>query len=423
MTSSGQLRRAWITAAIPLLAVILIGVLFTTLRSGGNQVASAAAQAEPVTAPTKSESTVVAATSKVPENQALASEEFSAEEIVAIVGDAVITRNDLKEAVTIDALMAELARQSPTNAAKIVEQLINTEVVLQRADGAATQQEIIAALEGLLATHSRTFDDLAAALATNDIPQERFDRYFSRLVSANAYLYSQQAAAGVAAPVLLRSWQQETRISFGSIAASLFDAVQTPTTSSEIAAAPDKGTLAQPPIEPTAESIADSITDSIVDAPAEPFDLEPDEPRGVETGQIAPDFALPELSKDFATKNLHNFRGSPSVLSFWTTWCPYCLRQTPTLVEAHRQWGEQGIQFVGVNVKEDPSVVEPYVQQHGIEYPILLDADGAVASAYAVQGYPTTYFLDKNNRIVARHVGALTKEQLQNYLLALRPAE
>ncbi|MCL4829583.1 MAG: TlpA family protein disulfide reductase [Caldilinea sp.] len=329
----------------------------------------------------------------------------------------------MKEAVTIDALMAELARQSPTNAAKIVEQLINTEVVLQRADGAATQQEIIAALEGLLATHSRTFDDLAAALATNDIPQERFDRYFSRLVSANAYLYSQQAATGVAAPVLLRSWQQETRISFGSIAASLFDAVQTPTTSSEIAAAPDKGTLAQPPIEPTAESIADSITNSIVDAPAEPFDLEPDEPRGVETGQIAPDFALPELSKDFATKNLHNFRGSPSVLSFWTTWCPYCLRQTPTLVEAHRQWGEQGIQFVGVNVKEDPSVVEPYVQQHGIEYPILLDADGAVASAYAVQGYPTTYFLDKNNRIVARHVGALTKEQLQNYLLALRPAE
>ncbi|MFN3335419.1 MAG: TlpA family protein disulfide reductase, partial [Caldilinea sp.] len=97
--------------------------------------------------------------------------------------------------------------------------------------------------------------------------------------------------------------------------------------------------------------------------------------------------------------------------------------QTPTLVEAHRQWREEGIQFVGVNVKEDFSVVEPYVQQHGIEYPILLDADGAVASVYAVQGYPTTYFLDGNNRIVARHVGALTKEQLQNYLLALRLAQ
>lgn len=419
MISSRQFRRTWITAAIPLLAVILIGILLTTLRSGGSQAASAAAQVESVAAPPKSESTTATATSNVPARQASASEKPAVEEIVAIVGGAAITRNDLKEAAAIDALMAGLARQSPTNAARIVEQLINTEVVLQRADGVATQQEVIAALEDLLAMHNRTFDDLTAALAANGIPLERFDRYFSRLVSANAYLYSQQAATGVAAAVLLQSWQQDTQISFGSVASSLLDAVQAPMASSEIAAAPVEAAFAQPPIEPTVESTVEST----VDSPAEPFVIEPDEPRGVETGQLAPDFALPKLSEDFAIKNLHNFRGSPIVLSFWTTWCPYCLRQTPTLVEAHRQWREHGIQFVGVNVKEDFSVVEPYVQQHGIEYPILLDADGAVASVYAVQGYPTTYFLDGNNRIVARHVGALTKEQLQNYLLALRPAE
>jgi hypothetical protein len=67
--------------------------------------------------------------------------------------------------------------------------------------------------------------------------------------------------------------------------------------------------------------------------------------------------------------------------------------------------------------------VTPYLAEHAIEYPVLLDRDGATAGAYAVQGYPTTYFLDNSARIVARHVGALTEEQLNNYLHMLRPAE
>ena len=59
--------------------------------------------------------------------------------------------------------------------------------------------------------------------------------------------------------------------------------------------------------------------------------------------------------------------------------------------------------------------------RHQIEYPILLDEQGSIAAEYAVQGYPTTYFLDSDNRIVARNIGALTGEQLNTYLQMLPP--
>jgi peroxiredoxin len=93
------------------------------------------------------------------------------------------------------------------------------------------------------------------------------------------------------------------------------------------------------------------------------------------------------------------------------------------MVDAHRRWESLGVQFVGINVRENSDPVDTYVTQHGITYPILLDVDGAVAAEYAIQGFPTTYFLDANLRIVARQVGALTSEQLDAYLRALRSAE
>ncbi len=104
--------------------------------------------------------------------------------------------------------------------------------------------------------------------------------------------------------------------------------------------------------------------------------------------------------------------GQPTVLSFWTTWCPYCRRQTPVLVDAYQQYAGDGIRFVGINVKEDHGVVEKYLTKNGVDYPIALDADGQVASDYNVRGFPTTIFLDAEGRIVARHVGALDEANL-----------
>ena len=117
--------------------------------------------------------------------------------------------------------------------------------------------------------------------------------------------------------------------------------------------------------------------------------------------------------------DLEQLAGKPVVLSFWTTWCPYCRAQTPILVAAHAAHAAQGIQFIGINVSEQQAQVRDYLGANGISYPIALDANGQVAGLYNVTGYPTTYFLDAEGRVVVRHLGQLTPEQLEVYMQTL----
>lgn len=141
---------------------------------------------------------------------------------------------------------------------------------------------------------------------------------------------------------------------------------------------------------------------------------------GTATGNFAPEFSA-ALATGEGTLTLADLKGKPTLLSFWTTWCPYCLRQTPLLVEAHSRWAGAGVNgagvnFAGVNVGEASAQVLPYLESHAIDYPSGLDENGAIAAAYAVRGFPTTYFLDAEGRVVARHVGQLSAEDIDSYL-------
>ncbi|MEZ4635743.1 MAG: TlpA disulfide reductase family protein [Caldilineaceae bacterium] len=139
--------------------------------------------------------------------------------------------------------------------------------------------------------------------------------------------------------------------------------------------------------------------------------------RGTAPGLLAPEFDLPRLADsetDAERLSFADLPGAPTVLSFWTTWCPYCRRQTPVLVDASSRYAN--VRFVGIDVKEDATLVRSYVEDNQIPYAIALDTDGAVAEEFMVRGFPTTYFLDAEGRVVARHVGQLTTELLDDYL-------
>jgi thiol-disulfide isomerase/thioredoxin len=136
----------------------------------------------------------------------------------------------------------------------------------------------------------------------------------------------------------------------------------------------------------------------------------------VGVGQLAPSFALSTLAGPQKEMTFDDLLGVPTVLSFWTTWCPYCLQQTPVMVAGAARTAGQNVQFIGIDVKEQAGVVADYAAQHAIPYPILLDTDGSTAAAYAVTGYPTTYFLDAAGRIVALQIGAMSEAQLAEHL-------
>ena len=76
-------------------------------------------------------------------------------------------------------------------------------------------------------------------------------------------------------------------------------------------------------------------------------------------------------------------------------------------------------EIVAVNLREDPDKVASFVESFGMRFPVLLDSDAKVGSAYYVRSIPTSLFLDAEGRINDIHIGTLTEDALLQYLEAL----
>src|SRR5690606_34966791 len=142
-------------------------------------------------------------------------------EPLAIVNGAAVFASDLEDAIAIDAVMASLAEQSPTSPALLLEQLINTRLVVQDAGGNLPVIDIAAYVAAILQARGREPSMLDQALAAASIDRERFDTFVSQLAVADALARTQQAATGQAPADYVRELQQRAQISFGSEASAI----------------------------------------------------------------------------------------------------------------------------------------------------------------------------------------------------------
>lgn len=91
---------------------------------------------------------------------------------------------------------------------------------------------------------------------------------------------------------------------------------------------------------------------------------------------------------------------TPAALYFFTTWCGYCSQALPQIKAAAEQAVKRGWRVYGIDVNEGPEKVGPYVQRNQINFPVLLDQQGAVSRQYGIAGYPTFILIDENANIV-----------------------
>jgi len=338
-----------------------------------------------------------------------------AADVVAQVNGQIIDREVLQAMQASDRAMIELLGGTSPSGNDVLDRLVNGELVWQAAQVAGfalDQDRIDQQLQDFLAAKGKSMAELEPALAANAVSVDDFKTYFRRLVLIDQFSQAQAQTHGVTVSEYLRQLQQEARISFGPAAEeALAQSVNAP----QAMPSKEQATPTQVAGSDSPESSTEVVAETPTTAPA-------DVPRGTGTGQYAPLFDLPVLNypaADFLT--LGDLAGKPTLLSFWTTWCPYCRAQTPVLVDAQARYGES-VQFVGINVKENQQTVQNYVNSNDMRYPIALDFDGRVAGRYGVAGFPTTYFLDAEGRIVARHVGQLSSEKAEDYLQQLLTA-
>jgi cytochrome c biogenesis protein CcmG, thiol:disulfide interchange protein DsbE len=130
-------------------------------------------------------------------------------------------------------------------------------------------------------------------------------------------------------------------------------------------------------------------------------------------GSRAADFTLDQLGGD-AVK-LSDLKGKPVVMNFWATWCPPCKEEMP-LLEKYAQQHAGQVTFLGVDYAEKEDVVQQFITQAGVTFPILLDRAGIVSDLYYVRNYPITFFIDSDGVVRAQHMGLLSEDLMDRYL-------
>lgn len=118
----------------------------------------------------------------------------------------------------------------------------------------------------------------------------------------------------------------------------------------------------------------------------------------------APEFALPDLRG--SVHRLSDFRGKVVLLNIWITSCPPCREEMPSMEVLSRRMAEKDFVVLGVSQDEEGrAAVQPFVDQFGITFPVLLDPRGEVGRKFGVTGYPETFIIDKDGTVLEHHIG------------------
>lgn len=105
------------------------------------------------------------------------------------------------------------------------------------------------------------------------------------------------------------------------------------------------------------------------------------------------------------TVKLSDFNGKVVFLNFWTTWCPTCRVEMPSMEKLHNRFKDEDFIMLAVDLKESVGTVKAFREKYKLSFPILMDTDGKYANLYGVRSIPTTYVLHKNGGIVGKAFG------------------
>lgn len=142
-------------------------------------------------------------------------------------------------------------------------------------------------------------------------------------------------------------------------------------------------------------------------------------------GVSAPDFELASL--DGKKIRLSDYRGKAVLLNFWATWCSPCKVEMPWFVDLQKKYGSDGLVILGVAMddSEAPKIAQ-FTSELGVNYPVLLGTDKVSEEYGNVQFLPTTFYIDREGRIIGKDTGLLGRGEIEENIqkaLASRVAD
>lgn len=132
--------------------------------------------------------------------------------------------------------------------------------------------------------------------------------------------------------------------------------------------------------------------------------------------------AFEGIVEDGSEVSSEDYAGEVLVVNFWYAECPPCRAEAELLEQTHQAYRDQGVEFLGVNVRNQADTALAFSRTFGITYPSIMDADTgaaqlAFAGTVAPNAVPTTLILDREGRVAARILGQVTDESTFNTLI------
>jgi thiol-disulfide isomerase/thioredoxin len=133
---------------------------------------------------------------------------------------------------------------------------------------------------------------------------------------------------------------------------------------------------------------------------------------------MAPDFRATTLSG--SQLDFSSYRGKVVVVNFWGSWCAPCRAEAPILAVTAQQYQPDGVDFLGVDVRDTTDSAVAFTRDFGISYPSINDSSSAVTldftSVVPIAGTPTTLVIDRTGHIAGAVFGTVTHQELTDIL-------
>ncbi|HAE43465.1 MAG TPA: hypothetical protein DCG34_11220 [Clostridiales bacterium] len=144
---------------------------------------------------------------------------------------------------------------------------------------------------------------------------------------------------------------------------------------------------------------------------SQPTDMTSETEEPVREVVYAPDFELEDLDGNIV--KLADLKGKDIFVNFWATWCPFCVDEMPDLQLIYEKYKDEDFIVLAINVQESAEKAKGYLEEAGINLPVLLDKDSRIAALYGANSIPLTIAVNKEGVAVTGYRGKLTYEQME----------
>lgn len=115
---------------------------------------------------------------------------------------------------------------------------------------------------------------------------------------------------------------------------------------------------------------------------------------------------------------LDSIKGKPTIITFWATTCPGCVKEIPHIQELHDKYGPRGVNVIGLAMSYDPlDQINAMVKQKNMTYTVWQDQTGRAAEVFGpVRVTPTFFILDRQAQIEHQKIGLIDMDRVEGII-------